>query len=68
MNKMQEIQVHLPTSRIQGDVLFYNSWGIFASFTGQIQARSCHDSADRYGVGSIADDPKAIAEAIKTLP
>jgi hypothetical protein len=47
--------------KVQGDIVFVQGWGIHCSITGNVQARSLFDSADRFGLGTIQTPADALA-------
>ncbi len=70
-NKMNDLTAALTAQgfsvRSIGDTLFVNEWGIHCSLTGNVQARSMWDSADRFGLGTMNDSAESLAASFAVV-
>ena len=71
MNKMSEIENALTALGVNvsrmNDTLFVGQWGIFCSFSGNIQARNVYDKDERFGVGAFDAPVEAIVANITAV-
>jgi len=48
-------------NRVQSDTVFCNGYGIFATLTGNVQARNVRDKDDRFTIGKVSDPADVLA-------
>lgn len=68
-NKMQELETALTnaganvTPNVTGSqTIFANGFGIFATLTGNVQARNLYDKDERFTLGKVSDSAEDLAK------